>query len=540
MKIEINPDLQFVNIENSDEIYGTAQQRLEAIDKVYIKSNMQDSLPVIVHQNVSNCLEQAVFMAYSYHRGLVIDPNDWWIMVVQQVTRYISDNGESLREVFVNFEGKKELVAHGMNDSKESWERFMEDMASDIGMNIKFDLPGYLKTDFSTSTPTHKACVNALLMKGMDKFFGYKFITMCGIRYIEMMGVEEDYVKLVSKTQDIMNLPGGIGEKLTPYLNRVKIIFEKFLETFRGNVDKDFWNKIYNYESRGSGSPSITGWVKNMVCYSEEDEFLGERDISEFSNLPSSYSTVEFKWDDNGLEREYMRLSSGLIAVEVIDGGEAYKPVAGWIVYDDFKRCNEQKERDALYNKIKEFAKTNLVFPFYKASKMVTDNEPAPEKKDPKVIDDIEYMMTRFGFTYDKVLDLFSDWENNYHPNEYRGCLDKMAFFALYDMDAINLILQSGIWPYSKAVEIAKENKKNGEVIFDYDVIEKYNKFRNLNLYYRLQETSRGLFDYEEIMEILLNNEEIPPNYEFMERCLDVSNIKPSENEVELGAELFD
>jgi hypothetical protein len=218
-------------------------------------------------------------------------------------------------------------------------------------------------------------------------------------------------------------------------------------------------------------------------------------------------------------------------------------------IVKDFKLCNEQEESDELYDNIKEFAKTNLVFPLHKASKMVMDNEPAPEEKDPKVLDDIEYMMTRFGFTYDKVLDLFSDWSNHYNPNGYRGCIDKMAFYSTYDGDAIKLILQSGIWPYSKAVEIAKEIKKNGDNIFDYKVIEKYNKFRNLNLHFRLQKKSRGLFDDEELMEILLNNEEITPNSESMDRCLGVSNIKPAaiddvrcidDHEVELEVKLFD
>jgi hypothetical protein len=393
MKIVINPELADVNIENPDEMYGTAQQYLEAMDKVYIKSSMQDNLPVIVNEEL-NFLEKAVFMAYAYNRGLVIDPNDWWTMVVQQVTRYISDNGEPLREVFVDYDGKGWWSGYGTSYSSlrirkdesvlksssfmgslssanadgsvsfrrfrnskppslsydsESWVPFIRDMYYDIKHHIEFDFTKYLKKDedelfFSTSTPAHNACLNALLMKGVDDFFGYKFITMCGIPYFEMLGVEEDYVKLVSKTQELMNLPGGIGKNLTPYLKRVTTIFEKFLETFRGNVDEDFWNNIYNYKSRGSGSPSITGWVKNMVCYSEEDGFLGEKEISEFSNLPSSYSTVEFKWVDNGLEREYMKLRSGLIAVEVINYGEAYKPVAGWIVYDDNKRCNKGVE----------------------------------------------------------------------------------------------------------------------------------------------------------------------------------------------------
>jgi hypothetical protein len=98
-------------------------------------------------------------------------------------------------------------------------------------------------------------------------------------------------------------------------------------------------------------------------------------------------------------------------------------------------------------------------------------------------------------------------------------------------------------------VEIAKEIKKNGDNIFDYKVIEKYNKFRNLNLHFRLQKKSRGLFDDEELMEILLNNEEITPNSESMDRCLGVSNIKPAaiddvrcidDHEVELGVKLFD
>jgi hypothetical protein len=444
----------------------------------------------------------------SFHRGLIIDPNDWWIMVVQQVTRYISENGESLRDVFVNFEGKKELVALGASDSIESWEKFMSDMASDISKNIKIKLNDYLKPDFSTSTHTQQACIDALTMKGMDKFFGYKFMTMCGLRYIEMRGVEDDYVRLISKTRDLMNLPGGIGDNLTPYLQNVTDIFEKFLETFRGNVDKNFWDTNHSYKNRGSGSTIITGWVRNMVCYSEEGEFLGNKKIDECSNLPCSYSTVEFKWSENGFEREHMRLMTGLISVEVVDGGEAYKPVSGWIVYDDSKDCNIRKETEEFNKRAIKLARSKLLIPIDRTYGILENNEPEPQEKDPVVADDIDYLMEKYNWSYEKSLDTLLE-QMFYNPPVSRLHLDEIACRVMYNQHVIHFIINTGFWPYQKAVEIHKELEN---VMFQTKIDEILNRnkeFRNEILLNRLHEKGGYMRAHNELMKILLNDEEI-------------------------------
>ena len=61
---------------------------------------------------------------------------------------------------------------------------------------------------------------------------------------------------------------------LKKYVKSVTTILAKFIETYQGNVDVKFWNKIMHEEgSRMSGKqPTIDGWLINFFGYYKKTE----------------------------------------------------------------------------------------------------------------------------------------------------------------------------------------------------------------------------------------------------------------------------
>jgi hypothetical protein len=53
---------------------------------------------------------RAFCMAYNSHYDIILSPDDVWMIVCLQFTKYVNANSEAMRELFVSHEGKKKLV----------------------------------------------------------------------------------------------------------------------------------------------------------------------------------------------------------------------------------------------------------------------------------------------------------------------------------------------------------------------------------------------------------------------------------------------
>ena len=51
-----------------------------------------------------------VHLAFYEHYPISFSPDDIWITIMQGFALHVKQNSEKLRDKFVNFEGKKELV----------------------------------------------------------------------------------------------------------------------------------------------------------------------------------------------------------------------------------------------------------------------------------------------------------------------------------------------------------------------------------------------------------------------------------------------
>ncbi|MBN1969834.1 MAG: DUF4419 domain-containing protein [Candidatus Delongbacteria bacterium] len=206
----------------------------------------------------------ALHYAYSEHTPFTISPDMIWLLIAQGFANHINENSEELKELLVDFEGKKVLEVsrdHFEKGSKKNnWQDVFPEFSSQIAKFTGKELIDLVTPKFSTTGAIEKAAFEISLLDALQSYFIYKVSSRCGINDIRLEGCTADWELVLENTKELRkyNLDWWV-DKLVPVL-------EEFVKASNGNVDKKFWTEIYKYES-GSGGEKITGWIRLFFPY---------------------------------------------------------------------------------------------------------------------------------------------------------------------------------------------------------------------------------------------------------------------------------
>jgi len=278
----------------------------------------------------------AIYECYNRHWGLRTVPDDWWYTIIRTVALAIDNNSkkEKVRAYFVNHDGKKRLTVVVDPTFGIDYAKFFREMTDLIQSNIKVDkYVDTVRSDFSTSTKTHRIVSEITVMSSMQEFFEYCMRTFCGIPFVELGGSEEDWLKLKTKLLALKKMLQPILKSigLNPaWWRKVELISDKLVETYRGNGNKEWWSKILSHESHGFGSGSYTtydGWfLKDLLNISKE--------VESFSSIPSGLVSVPLIFDNNGHETDGA-IVSGIAGIKIDE--TSHIPVVssthGWAIF---------------------------------------------------------------------------------------------------------------------------------------------------------------------------------------------------------------
>lgn len=222
----------------------------------YRTDTVQDRTPMIgskdeVYSQADVGFFESVLFAYTHHWNLRTSPDDWWFCVIKTISHHIDLHSEKkeVRNLFVHFEGKKELMVEVTKE--QGWPifedmdftTFFNNIGSLIAENVKF--PEYVDgvtADFTTTTLVQKIVSQITLMSSVQSYFDFALWGGCGIPAIEMKGTEEDWLKLLSKLKVLKTLLEPIREDINlenTWWSLVTKIFEELLETYRGKPNED-------------------------------------------------------------------------------------------------------------------------------------------------------------------------------------------------------------------------------------------------------------------------------------------------------------
>ncbi|CAG8841876.1 15862_t:CDS:2, partial [Racocetra persica] len=211
---------------------------------------------------------------------LRLSPDDIWLTISQGVRQHINYNSEKFRHKFVRHEGQKEIFI------------LVDDIISPSTLEVikteenveKIELKELLECNFSTTTSSSLTASRIVLLDAVKKYFKYSIGLMCGIPKITLEGTLEDWMKLQEKIIHLRNL----NLELNFWLDRLEPVICKLIETYRGEIDEEFWSKIVKInQSFGSGGegPYITGWLTSFFPYDRTGQTIyNNLDISDIPN----------------------------------------------------------------------------------------------------------------------------------------------------------------------------------------------------------------------------------------------------------------
>jgi hypothetical protein len=276
----------------------------------------------------SNPFYTAFVSAYNNHEDLTLSPDDVWMVIMIQFAQHVNDNAEKLRTMFVDHEGKKQLTVTTWNETSESeWTEFCTLMLEAVRKSTKAGIVDVLEANFTTSTRIEKLLSTIAVMDSFKKYFSYgRCIPCCGINNVHFLGTLEDWQSLVVKLKGLKQY--GIVGGWSSYVDRLVPILEKFVDTYEGKVDVEFWNKVMNfrYGRLGSGGTSyVSGWILNFFGLS------GEVDVGD---IPNKSFDVEVNIDNKLTgEKKTVNMLGGFSGINYANG--SYRPQMSYAVYYD-------------------------------------------------------------------------------------------------------------------------------------------------------------------------------------------------------------
>jgi len=316
------------------------------------KDNSYDDF--IMKADNQNGFVDTALCAYNDHHHLVIRPDDVWIAIISQFNLFVNANAEQLRHLFVAHDGKKELTI------KAAGTRYTPnngDMAKQMGELIQENvvdpsLREWIIPQFTTTTESDVIISSVIMMSTLKKYFDYTFMKMCGLPAVTLLGEREDWEQKLGKIEKLKEY----GEVSSQWYALLTQVLTEFVNTFihpEAYRTKDFWQKIADYRSGGSGPCYLSGWITAFCFFDKDGQSLhcppSDRSGEvltvdgatyhhvDTNDIPPAFAEAPVLLDDNGVQFKTVMIA-GLLGMRVSGANKGtVQPQPAWWIAEEIR-----------------------------------------------------------------------------------------------------------------------------------------------------------------------------------------------------------
>merc|ERR1712038_197054 len=350
-----SPSLQTV-IENNPafvKAFGNSKQTEKNPGSIIQQSSSSTSKTTTLNYAPRGLLS-AVCTAYNQHHHLILRPDDVWQAILTQFSFYVNANAEALRDKFVDFDGKKELVIQaGGTLFTCDFGSFASRMVDEqISKNLKdASVTDWLLPNFSTTCDEDRIVSAVTIMSTLQAYFEYTCMLCCGIPTVTLEGTVEDWRLLRQKIDRLLqyHVSSSLYSKknvMSKWHGILSKVLDKFVKSKEGNPDLHFWDTVCSREGGGSGPSYLSGWVTVFACFNSKGEWKGNTTPRyynkggaqscwpkiDMNNLPVGAASVPVTVDDNGVEYK-TQMVAGQMAYNVVgDRLDTIQPRSDWCI----------------------------------------------------------------------------------------------------------------------------------------------------------------------------------------------------------------
>ncbi|KAJ7654034.1 hypothetical protein DFH06DRAFT_1299116 [Mycena polygramma] len=256
-----------------------------------------------------NGFVHTVITAYNKHHNLVLRPDDVWIAILTQFNFFVNANAELLRASFVAHEGKKELVVRAQATRHNMDFALMARDMTGLLASVVVDptLRAWVLPNFSTTTVRDTTVGAIVMMSTLKSYFEFVFESCeCGIPRVTLEGTKADWESILGRLEKLKEY----GLQTTAWYHLLVPVISRFVAAFDAPEDPanvDFWQKVAQFMSGGSGPSYYSGWITAFCVFDEEGKWIGlplEENKPESSVPHDSLSAKEF-WATYGKSTDY-------------------------------------------------------------------------------------------------------------------------------------------------------------------------------------------------------------------------------------------
>ncbi|KAH6915768.1 hypothetical protein BKA70DRAFT_1253724 [Coprinopsis sp. MPI-PUGE-AT-0042] len=296
-----------------------------------------------------------VIEAYNQHHHLILRPDDVWMAILGQLNFYVNAHSEDLRSLFVAHEGVRELEleAFGTRYTVDFGD-LAKQMTGLLDANVvDKELKDWILPDFSTTTENDTVISAVFMMATLKSYFHYTIRLRCGLPSVTLKGERSDWVKLYNRLEKLESF----GDEPKAWVALLRPILSRFVSSFDGEPDLDFWSKICHYQS-SSGGCYICGWITAFAIWSYEGKWQGpslqgggnelpvrrgnlyrlrlddaEYGVLNTNKIPSGICEVDVHLDDNGEHFDCMMIAGHLAHLKGGENDDSASPLPGWFMF---------------------------------------------------------------------------------------------------------------------------------------------------------------------------------------------------------------
>lgn len=328
-------DVESVRLFNNELPVSTGDIHIQTLTKKRVE-HFFDKNKAFVRTSFSapsNFLLGAVHTSYDKHIGLKLSPDVIWVTILQGISTHVEKNPEKFRHVFVSHSGKLKLSVDAdylvRGDTNNNWNPVIEQFSSQIAQHLNGPVPKLAQAvRFSTTGSCEAICHDLTFMDCVKSYFSYTVRTKCGIPNIELLGTQDDWVRLTSALDILDELDLGAWK------NQLLSILSQFVLAYT-QVDQKFWSGMYKRKGgRGSGSiTKICGWISKLFLYIKDEinpNAISGRKLSiDPALFPRGISKTPFVWKYLG-HTLHMHFNAGLVGC--VQDGQTLVPELGWFI----------------------------------------------------------------------------------------------------------------------------------------------------------------------------------------------------------------
>ena len=340
-------------------------------DRSILRSSFTDAGATETLIPYNNGFVHGILRAFNQDLHLVLKPDDVWIAILCQFSRYVNAHAEELRGLFVDHEGQKKLVVdlRPAGLSQADIEQMADAFSAKIHESIlDEELQRWMLPSFSTSTPLDRAVGSMIMMGAMQHYFEYVVLIGCGFPSVTLLGEREDWFDLIARAQ---RLP-RYGPEAADWSRILIPVLWRMVQSFdepSSDATIEFWNRV-GHEAGQDGSgfmgTTLSGWITVFCFWDEKGErvrdiagdvmsldAMGRSGVTFEQRKPLVLDGVQYPMIRPGavtnsivtvpviIEEHAMQkvinttLVCGTVAMQVSDDGSAVRPKCGWWMLGD-------------------------------------------------------------------------------------------------------------------------------------------------------------------------------------------------------------